>query len=126
MRYKKLFLTLSCSVFSIISFSQTFISNSKSLPALQVIYSSQDKDMMSMDVVYENADGSTFQLVIVNERGETLYKNTYHKKKLAKTFRIPKEQSKLKVTISDVVNGSVRRFDISPSIAAELISGISY
>jgi hypothetical protein len=114
MNYRKLLFTyFFSSVFSIIGFSQTFVSNNTTHTDFNASVSGSDREMLIIDVLYQHPYSTAFQLSILNEKGETLYRNTYGMKTLDKTFRIPKEQGKLHFTITNLTDRSVKRYEVS-------------
>ena len=114
MNYRKLLFTyFFAAVLSVTGFSQSFVSNNDTHADFNASVSGSDREMLNIDVSYQHNDSTAFQLAIVNEKGETLYRNSYAVRTLDKSFRIPKEQAKLHFTITNLADRSVRRYEIS-------------
>ena len=92
---------------------------------VEVKYTGVDlNNQLSFNVKYSNPSGSVFNLVILDEAGETLFKGFYDDKRFDKTFKLPKsEVSKLTFVIEDGKNAVKEKFtvNIKTSVLEEVI-----
>jgi hypothetical protein len=58
--------------------------------SIQVKYLGAQDDMVLFNVSYRNPQGTPFGLVIKDQDGSELYKNTYSEKNFYKQFRLPR------------------------------------
>jgi len=82
---------------------------------VEVKYTGIDlNDLLSFKVKYSNPTGSTFNLVVLDEAGEPLFKSYYTDKVFDKTFKLPKsEVSKITFMIEDGKNDVKEKFTIN-------------
>ena len=92
---------------------------------VEVKYTGVDlNNQLSFNVKYSNPTGSVFNLVVLDEGGETLFKGFYDDKRFDKTFKLPKsEVNKLTFIIEDGRNGVKEKFsvNIKTSVLEEVI-----
>lgn len=92
---------------------------------VEVKYTGIDlNNQLSFNVKYNNPTGSVFNLVVLDEAGETLFKGYYDNKNFDKTFKLPKsEVSKLTFLIEDGRNNVKEKFsvNIKTSVLEEVI-----
>ena len=81
----------------------------------EVKYTGVDKyNQLTFNVKYSNPAGNTFNLVVLDENGEQLFKGYYGDKQFDKTFKLPKsEVSKLTFVIEDGKDSLKEKFDIN-------------
>jgi len=101
--------------------------NAKAMPAknstpafaptgkVEVKYTGIDlNNLLSFKVKYSNPTGSTFNLIVLDEAGEPLFKSYYTDKVFDKTFKLPKsEVSKITFVIEDGKNDVKEKFTIN-------------
>jgi len=82
---------------------------------VEVKYTGVDKyNQLTFNVKYSNPAGNTFNLVVLDENGEQLFKGYYGDKQFDKTFKLPKsEVSKLTFVIEDGKESLKEKFDIN-------------
>ena len=82
---------------------------------VEVKYTGVDKyNQLTFNVKYSNPSGNTFNLVVLDENGEQLFKGYYGDKQFDKTFKLPKsEVSKLTFVIEDGKQSLKEKFDIN-------------
>ncbi len=82
---------------------------------VEVKYTGVDKyNQLTFNVKYSNPAGNTFNLVVLDENGEQLFKGYYGDKQFDKTFKLPKsEVSKLTFVIEDGKDSLKEKFDIN-------------
>ncbi|MBI2282970.1 MAG: hypothetical protein HYU71_04625 [Bacteroidetes bacterium] len=82
---------------------------------VEIKYTGVDKyNQLSFNVKYSNPAGNTFNLSVLDEYGEILFKGFYGDKQFDKTFKLPKsEVSKLTFVIEDGKNSFKQKFDVN-------------
>lgn len=82
---------------------------------VEVKYTGVDRNnQLTFNVKYNNPSGSTFNLVVLDENGEQLYKGYFGDKQFDKTFKLPKsEVSKISFVIEDGKESFKEKFDIN-------------
>ena len=82
---------------------------------VEVKYTGLDlENQLSFNVRYSNPTGSTFNLVVLDEAGEILYKGYYWDKNFSKTFKLPKSEiSKVVFVIEDSRNSVKEKFTVN-------------
>lgn len=82
---------------------------------VEVKYTGVDKfNQLSFNVKYSNPSGKTFNLVVLDENGDQLFKGYYGDKQFDKTFKLPKsEVSKLSFVIEDGKGSFKEKFDVN-------------
>ncbi len=82
---------------------------------VEVKYTGVDKyNQLSFNVKYSNPTGNTFNLTVLDENGESIFKGFYGDKQFDKTFKLPKsEVSKLTFLIEDGKESFKQRFDVN-------------
>ena len=92
---------------------------------VEVKYTGVDiNNQLSFNVKYSNPSGSVFNLVVLGEDGEQLFKGFYDDRRFDKTFKLPKsEVSKLTFVIEDFKNSVKEKFtvNIKTSVLEEVI-----
>jgi hypothetical protein len=81
-------------------------------------------NQLSFNVKYSNPTGSLFNLVVLDEAGEILFKGFYNEKSFDKTFKLPKsEVSKVTFVIEDGKNSVKEKYivNIKTSVQEEVI-----
>ena len=98
----------------------TFDANKK----VDVKYTGVDKyNQLIFNVKYNNPNGSTFNLTVLDEYGETLFKDYYFDTQFDKNFKLPKsEVSKLSFIIQDNKENFKQKFDVN--ISTQLIENV--
>lgn len=91
----------------------------------EVKYTGTDKDnQLSFHVKYVNPSGNTFNLTVIDENGETMYKNFYGDKQFDKTFKLPKlENAKYTFVIEDAKSSYKEKFDVN--VKTQVIENVS-
>ena len=81
----------------------------------EVKYTGTDKDnQLSFHVKYANPTGNTFNLTVLDEAGEAIFKSFYGDKQFDKTFKLPKmENGKFTFVIEDAKSAYKERFDVN-------------
>jgi hypothetical protein len=81
----------------------------------EVKYTGVDKyNQLSFHVTYNNPSGNTFNLTVLDENGEAIFKSFYGDKQFDKTFKLPKsEVSKLSFVIEDGKTSYKEKFDVN-------------
>lgn len=81
----------------------------------EVKYVGVDKqNQLSFNVKYSNPSGNTFNLTVLDENGEAIFKSYYGDKNFDKTFKLPKsEVSKLTFVIEDGKDSIKQKFDVN-------------
>lgn len=84
---------------------------------VEVKYTGVDKyNQLTFNVTYSNPNGSTFDLIVLNEYGETIFKNYYFDMQFDKNFKLPKsEVSKLSFIIQNKKENFKEKFDVNIS-----------
>lgn len=59
---------------------------------LEIRYAGLDNNELSFSVKYNNPTGNSFNLLVLDENGENLFKGTYSDKKFEKKFKLPKTE----------------------------------
>lgn len=82
---------------------------------VEVKYTGVDKyNQLSFNVKYSNPSGNTFNLTVLDENGEPIFKSFYADKQFDKTFKLPKsEVSKLSFVIEDSKENLKQKFDVN-------------
>lgn len=82
---------------------------------VEIKYTGVDKyNLLSFNVKYSNPAGNTFNLSVLDENGEIIYKGFYGDKQFDKTFKLPKsEVSKLTFVIEDGKDSFKQKFDVN-------------
>lgn len=82
---------------------------------VEIRYTGVDKyNQLSFNVKYSNPSGNTFNLSVLDENGEILFKGFYGDKQFDKTFKLPKsEVSKLTFVIEDGKDSFKQKFDVN-------------
>ncbi|MBI2272224.1 MAG: hypothetical protein EPO58_10105 [Chitinophagaceae bacterium] len=82
---------------------------------VEVKYTGVDKyNQLSFNVKYSNPTGNTFNLTVLDENGESIFKGFYGDKQFDKTFKLPKsEVSKLTFLIEDGKESFKQRFEVN-------------
>lgn len=82
---------------------------------VEVKYTGVDKyNQLSFNVKYSNPAGNTFNLTVLDENGESIFKGFYGDKQFDKTFKLPKsEVSKLTFLIEDGKESFKQRFEVN-------------
>jgi formylmethanofuran dehydrogenase subunit E-like metal-binding protein len=82
---------------------------------VEVKYTGVDKyNQLSFNVKYSNPAGNTFNLTVLDENGESIFKGFYGDKQFDKTFKLPKsEVSKLTFLIEDGKESLKQRFEVN-------------
>lgn len=82
---------------------------------VEVKYTGVDKyNQLSFNVKYSNPSGNTFNLTVLDENGESIFKGFYGDKQFDKTFKLPKsEVSKLTFLIEDGKESFKQRFEVN-------------
>ena len=82
---------------------------------VEVKYTGGDKyNQLSFNVKYSNPTGNTFNLTVLDENGESIFKGFYGDKQFDKTFKLPKsEVSKLTFLIEDGKESFKQRFEVN-------------
>lgn len=92
---------------------------------VEVKYTGVDlNNQLSFNVKYSNPTGSVFNLVVLDEEGEQLFKGYYDDRHFDKTFKLPKsEVSKVTFVIEDGKNSVKEKFtvNIKTSVLEEVI-----
>ena len=91
---------------------------------VDVKYTGVDKyNQLTFNVKYNNPNGSTFNLTVLDEYGETLFKDYYFDTQFDKNFKLPKsEVSKLSFIIQDNKENFKQKFDVN--ISTQLIENV--
>ncbi len=81
----------------------------------EVKYTGVDKyNQLSFHVTYSNPSGNTFNLTVLDENGDAIFKSFYGDKQFDKTFKLPKsEVSKLSFVIEDGKTSYKEKFDVN-------------
>lgn len=81
----------------------------------EIKYTGVDKyNQLSFNVKYSNPTGNTFNLTVLDENGELLFRGFYGDKQFDKTFKLPKsEVSKLTFVIEDGKDSFKQKFDVN-------------
>lgn len=81
----------------------------------EIRYTGVDKyNQLSFNVKYSNPTGNTFNLTVLDENGELLFRGFYGDKQFDKTFKLPKsEVSKLTFVIEDGKDSFKQKFDVN-------------
>ena len=81
----------------------------------EVKYTGTDKySLLSFNVKYSNPSGNTFNLTVLDENGEAIFKSFYGDKQFDKTFKLPKlESNKFTFVIEDGKESYKQKFDVS-------------
>jgi formylmethanofuran dehydrogenase subunit E-like metal-binding protein len=82
---------------------------------VEVKYTGVDKyNQLSFNVKYSNPTGNTFNLTVLDENGESIFKGFYGDKQFDKTFKLPKsEVSKLTFLIEDGKESFKQKFEVN-------------
>jgi hypothetical protein len=82
---------------------------------VEVKYTGVDvNNQLSFNIKYANPSGNSFNLVVLDENGDQLFKGVYGDKKFDKTFKLPKsETSKVSFVIEDVKASYKEKFDVN-------------
>lgn len=82
---------------------------------VEIRYTGVDKfNQLSFNVKYSNPSGNIFNLSVLDENGEILFKGFYSDKQFDKTFKLPKsEVSKLTFAIEDGKDSFKQKFDVN-------------
>ena len=82
---------------------------------VEVKYTGMDvNNQLSFNVKYANPNGNTFNVVVLDENGDQLFKAVYDNKKFDKTFKLPKsELTKVSFVIEDSKAAYKEKFDVS-------------
>ncbi|MEO7531853.1 MAG: hypothetical protein ABIS69_10590 [Sediminibacterium sp.] len=81
----------------------------------EVKYTGTDKfSLLTFNVKYSNPSGNTFNLTVLDENGEAIFKSFYGDKQFDKTFKLPKlESSKFTFVIEDGKESFKQKFDVN-------------
>ena len=85
---------------------------------VEVKYTGVDKyNQLSFNIKYSNPEGHTFNLTVLDENGEAIFKSFYGDKQFDKTFKLPKsEVSKLSFVIEDNKASFKEKYDVNINI----------
>lgn len=108
-------LFLSANAATPVSDSKPAITATADANKVEVKYTGVDKfNQLSFNVKYSNPSGKTFNLVVLDENGDQLFKGYYGDKQFDKTFKLPKsEVSKLSFVIEDGKGAFKEKFDVN-------------
>ncbi len=81
----------------------------------EIKYTGVDKyNQLSFNVKYSNPSGNTFNLVVLDENGDQLFRAHYNDRKFDKTFKLPKsEVNKITFVIEDGKGSFKEKFDVN-------------
>lgn len=98
----------------------TFDANKK----VEVKYTGVDNyNQLTFNVKYSNPNGSTFNLTVLDEYGETIFKDYYFDTQFDKNFKLSKsEVSKLSFIIQDNKENFKQKFDVH--ISTQLVENV--
>ncbi len=81
-----------------------------------VTYVSGDAQTLQFDVKVNNASGEKFTIVVKDENGVTLYRNSFNSKDFKKRFVLPKTDSnKITFLVKTEGDGKTESFEINSS-----------
>jgi formylmethanofuran dehydrogenase subunit E-like metal-binding protein len=113
---KRFFLgTLFAAALTVSASAKTSNGTTASTDKVEVKYTGVDvNNQLSFNIKYANVAGNTFNLVVLDENGEQIFKGVYDDKKFDKTFKLPKsETSKVSFVIEDSKASYKEKFDVN-------------
>ncbi len=93
----------------------TITPTSVSSDKVEVKYTGTDKyNQLTFNVKYSNPSGNTFNLTVLDENGEAIFKGFYGDKQFDKTFKLPKfDASKFTFVIENGKESFKQKFDVN-------------
>lgn len=93
----------------------------KTIP-VTVRYAGTHDNYMSFIVRYDNLNGDKFEVMVRDDEGMLLYRNTFTDKVFGKTFELPKtENAKATFIIKNLATNEVHSFEANTRLTEEMV-----